>query len=1067
MVLKTLNGAVMLTSLFLGVVPSFAKSLGTQSLKLYVKESSGINRGSDVIQNGIPLSQDLAFTDPQKLCVLDAGGVPVPAQFEVLSRWSGGLTDVTKPIQWLMVSFPASVASGGSKDFTLTVGVNPASKSPLKIIDGATDISVATGKARFVISKTEFSVLKSAYQVDSAGLETQVIGKGGGKAEIEVKETGVISAMAPDVVTIERQGQMWSTVKVVGHFNLPVKGGKKLLYTARYNFYAGEPYVHLDFSYSWPSNTDGAVGNHVDDLAIGYTDQQSKMLMINRVHLSVPLVIGDTVTSFLGADSRPGVTAKLASGQKTSVTQERRALMTDNPKFTTLLAGNPSATGGFASQPFVASIGAKAGIGATIQQMRYYEPQTLTSGSDSLGIDIVSAPQWLASFMGGFAKIAISVVPGIKDAENSRSQVLGALDWPLVAWPSAADVSHSMALGELWDGNATALSSQYLDHLHNLSQNTIDGYERFGMYGFMTYGFTVREMKSYYQEFGDKSTWDSYFNQGYFTDYHNTLSNSFLLFAMTNEPKWIMRISYPGARRMLHTMIAQIDSGVGFFGGLSSTGYGAYRTDANSSHQYFENLYLYYYLTGDRQVLETVRYGGENIRNCYSRAANNSIIPGDQPARSDWMGSVGRVPSQYADIEFFLAHASNDYTFLQDFRNFLDRMASRNLVMAKSGTKEYAFISGTDQVATPGVITTDQAWMLGIYTLNDLWKLYSEYGDVKIGKDSISISRILRGACNGIWDYNAKLYPLTGNGTATGDWANSVTVAYTGSRSNGTITLVSPALGSDDKLFPSSKSPLIAFTLRTASLSDSDKTFNARAAELYSYVFGSFTSKDRYWDKEISEYFTRLHPAIYYMNAFSALAVKSVVEAGPLFSKATFTDNRDGLKKLVEWQSTKQGTLTFQTSWPGGGNRVSYPIGPTPGKQFLFLDVPGKNKHWKLQVWSGDPSVPSKSGATPVLDGSQLLFDSTFSRSNTLPYTLPANGTGNAVRILNIPDNSHLIFSQLSGRTLLDKKFDTAPAEFIWAGKSNASGGTTPGFYLYRIESEGQSITSGKLRIVN
>ena len=36
-----------------------------------------------------------------------------------------------------------------------------------------------------------------------------------------------------------------------------------------------------------------------------------------------------------------------------------------------------------------------------------------------------------------------------------------------------------------------------------------------------------------------------------------------------------------------------------FYCGQAPTGYGAYRTDFNSSHAYFENLFLYYWLTGD------------------------------------------------------------------------------------------------------------------------------------------------------------------------------------------------------------------------------------------------------------------------------------------------------------------------------------------------------------------------------------------------------------------------------------------------------------------------------------
>ena len=90
-------------------------------------------------------------------------------------------------------------------------------------------------------------------------------------------------------------------------------------------------------------------------------------------------------------------------------------------------------------------------------------------------------------------------------------------------------------------------------------------------------------------------------------------------------------------------------------------GYGGYRSDFNSSHAYFENLYLYYWLTGDSTVVETLRRGGESMRRHRCTAAVVSaalallLLLCETAARSGAGGEDGRLTNpftqqQIADI---------------------------------------------------------------------------------------------------------------------------------------------------------------------------------------------------------------------------------------------------------------------------------------------------------------------------------------------------------------------------------------------------------------------------------
>ncbi|KPA08879.1 hypothetical protein MHK_010903 [Candidatus Magnetomorum sp. HK-1] len=59
--------------------------------------------------------------------------------------------------------------------------------------------------------------------------------------------------------------------------------------------------------------------------------------------------------------------------------------------------------------------------------------------------------------------------------------------------------------------------------------------------------------------------------------------------------------------------------------GWGYTGYGTFRDDPNSSHSYFENLYNYYYMTGDMEVIDIIKYAGENKKYKYTREKNETL----------------------------------------------------------------------------------------------------------------------------------------------------------------------------------------------------------------------------------------------------------------------------------------------------------------------------------------------------------------------------------------------------------------------------------------------------------
>src|SRR5688572_3231637 len=104
---------------------------------LAVRETAGVARDDEVVRSGVPLARASGIRATAQLAVVNADGRPVPAEFEILARWNAGRADTAAAIQWLLVTFPASVAANGSATYTLVTDgsvTNPAPAAPLRVV---------------------------------------------------------------------------------------------------------------------------------------------------------------------------------------------------------------------------------------------------------------------------------------------------------------------------------------------------------------------------------------------------------------------------------------------------------------------------------------------------------------------------------------------------------------------------------------------------------------------------------------------------------------------------------------------------------------------------------------------------------------------------------------------------------------------------------------------------------------------------------------------------------------------------------------------------------------------
>ena len=78
---------------------------------------------SEVAYSGIPLDDNLGLyseTDlKEHLVVVGANNKRIPAQFNILSRWGGPLTDASRPVRWVQVSIPVLIGASATASFDL------------------------------------------------------------------------------------------------------------------------------------------------------------------------------------------------------------------------------------------------------------------------------------------------------------------------------------------------------------------------------------------------------------------------------------------------------------------------------------------------------------------------------------------------------------------------------------------------------------------------------------------------------------------------------------------------------------------------------------------------------------------------------------------------------------------------------------------------------------------------------------------------------------------------------------------------------------------------------------
>src|SRR5579885_2343637 len=221
-------------------------------LNLTVRETAGVARSGEVVRSGVPIPRVLNLKSVAGLTLIDGSGARIPAEFEVTARWNAGLADTTAPIQWMLVTFPATVSAGGTATYRVvtdgSAGTNPAPSRPIAVSQSGNAVTVDTGAAIFRLGADSTALFDEVVLDNGTRLATGANG-------LTFQTNGTTSGHSTTrKVWVEHAGPLTAIVVVEGQYDVPAVGGGGIGLLQRYAFTAGSGTTLVRHSATWEGN---------------------------------------------------------------------------------------------------------------------------------------------------------------------------------------------------------------------------------------------------------------------------------------------------------------------------------------------------------------------------------------------------------------------------------------------------------------------------------------------------------------------------------------------------------------------------------------------------------------------------------------------------------------------------------------------------------------------------------------------------------------------------------------------------------------------------------------------
>lgn len=826
----------------------------------------------------VPVPRSLQAYRPEDFSLVFGAVLPVesvaksellPCDVRVTARWAspgGPVLDITtSAVRWINVLFPITrdISPSATDTYTLLIGTNQlATPDQLDVIERDSSdpgYDVLVGLTQFSLSYTGLSAYRSGTTLlSSSGTTTNL----SPTTESALSRLDNRTLVARDI-NIEYQGPLTAIIVVEGTLNYGNLFPGPISVRRRYQFYANSPTVHVTQSLTFEGTFNG--GSHQRDnetatstgakwnAILGNLFRESFKIPDNATATTVLDSVNDA--AFVESPDTPISLSQLLRDRRLNLDSSGNKTL--NPPRYELLAGGSLTSGPDADGGLLSVSTPTSSVTFALRHMHRYEPQSISfdPSTSTINLDLASDKFRLAHHQGLFVEYSITVSPL---TQPDLLSIWRDLNTPLVGLVSPEWVNSS---GATWNGIPTyfglaaderlKLREGYAKSVRAIVDSTLRKRVSEGMQGLLTWGLYPQ----YWGEWGDFSpsglgsglkSWDQTFVESTFTDYWNTCRLSVEGAYALSSPQWINEITYPAALRMLYTQIVQgppdisLDRVEAEKIGTATYGYSLYRSDGNSSHQYWENLFWYYYLTGDYTVISTIERG--------ARVQLRRFRAGTPV--------TGRQPMQWMSVFLFLdgTSRSTDIDWNAEFIALMTRSIQEHYLSgpvfdpaipdgraSSTNTIPYAAIWLEDRNKLIASDTTS-IYSFAYYDAEMIYQLYLRTNNtpIKIDAHNHTPSEILINLARTVCTYGFSLLntPLS---DVAGNWARAFRVTY--DRTSSRFVSFSVGLQSGNELlYPDDKPALAAFLARAARLSR-DPAIITTARNLIHYSFERILGK--------------------------------------------------------------------------------------------------------------------------------------------------------------------------------------------------------------------------------
>ncbi|WP_027183322.1 hypothetical protein [Desulfovibrio inopinatus] len=594
---------------------------------------------------------------------------------------------------------------------------------------------------------------------------------------------------------------------------------------------------------------------------------------LNKVRHSLTPGFTATAINLKATHNDAGLHALLTTGQEAAIRQRKRTSRHEAVFYEMDTPDGQHATGSKADAASLVIAGDTGALALALNHMHRYEPQALRLlSSGDAAVDTADDSVWLGQRQGMFADMAVAIFASQPDAATVESLVTAPRNHPLRPWPDATWFADSGAVPP-FPATRTGLGGTFADLSDDVMDLTLEKIDEKGIAGLMTFGLYPRFWGTdlYGDEIdcddptpGDDS--DTAYWCASWTDYHNTVATATTAAMRNGDVTLLDELSFPGALRMLHTQIMQCSpSDDYFYCGQAPAGYGGYREDFNSSHAYFDNLYLYYWLTGDSTVVDTLTRGASSMRDYVCSKRPDAVCgPHDAPV-DEWANLTGRVATQWNLTFRFVGLASDDSSYLDDFRANLGRAVTQQYVQAVSQNTDYGFwFDGFSQINDSGSLESDQLWMASLYDMRAMRLLMLDTNNEAGGDPALTPKSVRTAWARTIANYGSH---VAGDGTPASNWPNTLLVSWQNGRIGGSLTSVSYNPDASEPYLYDTGKAVVSSILAEVAIAEKDSVMQQLAYETAAYGLLRCRDEISPLSKTMGEYLNALAAAVAALNS--------------------------------------------------------------------------------------------------------------------------------------------------------------------------------------------------------